>query len=229
MLKAGLQRVAQMHLSPFWWSALLMPEIAGAVLDHIYGDSDQMGWFIRIVIVALVVITLIAQFVATRSLGHALPSEEGSFWKWFGWGIVVYLPAAAVASATAAVAAQVDGPSSISDVIPIWIGTVIVALSLILLAPIFVHATGRAVDGDRHVFKRSLDLCKPRYFVIGSSIATAFAIPNLAGDAVAAIGETLAASSLTIAASILSSLLYLFGFLWSTAIAAICWRAIRND
>ena len=229
MLKAGLQRVAQMRLSPFWWAALLMPGIANAVLVHIYGDIEQMGWFIRIVMVALLVMTLIAQFVATRSLGHALPSEKGSFWKWFGWGILVYLPAGVVAVATATVVTQLDEPSSISDAIPIWAGTVIMALSLIPLAPICVHGVGRAVDGNRHELKRSLNLFKPRYFVIGSSIAAAFAIPNLAVDAVAALGETLAASSVAIAATILSSLLYLFGFLWSTAIAAICWRSIEND
>lgn len=227
MLKAGLKRIVSMNLPPISWMLLFLPDILLAAPYAIWGDMLVQAWPFRIIVLVLNCITLVALFKATRRLGGALATERGSFAAWFGWSLIVYLPAFIIAVSLALVISNSGDPRAAKVAIPPGSAATIMALTLIPMAPFVLHSVGRAIAATAQPLGWSRAICAHRFPRVGLAIAAAYALPHLAGDFLLVIGQR--AQSFAIPAAALSAVLFNFGLLWSAAIAARSWRSVGDS
>lgn len=215
-----------MDLPLVWWILLLVPDVLLALLPAVLGHTIMQTWPFRGMAVVLLCITLVALFKATRGLDGSIPPEHGSFAAWLGWSLVAYLPTVMFAVTVAMIMSSTSDPQSRIAAIPPWTSTALMAFTLIPMAPFVLHSVGCAISASSRSLAWSQTICSRDFPKIGLAIAAGYALPSFAGDLALAVGQQ--AESLLLPSTILSSLLYNLGLLWSTAIAVVSWRSNDN-
>jgi hypothetical protein len=162
LIVATIQRVKTAKISIGLWAAFAISAMSPAIFT-VYPAAvwSDTGWFLELSAVVLMATAMMALILVTSwKLTRACADQQhyaGAFWSWLGWSLVAYLPAL-----IALVALAMADPDGRYPFVEILIWTVIA----VLLAPLLVHASGRAVDANgpaigvvwKHWSKRYLSL-----------------------------------------------------------------------
>lgn len=107
---------------------------------------------------AALVTALVADWHVSRTIALAQSSERGAIIPWMGWGILASLPILGIFATP-----HLFTPSSER-----WADTVVYALAVSLLLPIWIHSTGKAINAHRTSLNLTFSFWKLQWLALAS-------------------------------------------------------------
>ena len=146
LLWEGLKLLGQSAIPLPVWVALFITS-AGILALPVFPTMRVMTQNLATALGGMSVLALwYFQYRSARYLAAASADEKGSMLAWFGWGVTCFLPAIiAIILAPIIFYPSQDYGFAIGH-FPPWGFTALCASSLLLLNPVYVHATGVAID-----------------------------------------------------------------------------------
>jgi hypothetical protein len=197
-----------------YWIAFFTEESWRAGLE----ETDHVVILIGIVTSFLVLIFALS-WLLPRAMAHDRFGRPGAFWPWLGWSLLTLVPQLLSSALIFVVGAERQG-------INWWIEGFVFTLSVVLFMPLFVHATGRAIDRDGPGPKLVLTHWTRRYVPLIAASLIAVLIPDYlaaaADDRAYADGPWAVRAGWVIASSLATTV----SFVTLLAVAVAAWRQV---
>ena len=212
LLSGTFDRLRKPRLSMGFWGLAVLSTIClpllTPIVDALPEDSWDMVPGVVLILAAVIWIFFFVYWKLTRSVAD-FEDRKGAFWPWVGWGLLALVPVIAV---MIGFLVAEDGEDSL------YVEALALTFLPPLSAPLFIHATGRAIDATGPRASEVLAYWKPRYWVLVTAYLLVTAPATLLSELlyIFAVGENMlleiAASLISLPAIILGTVLTVEAF-----------------
>ena len=221
----AIDRLFSARVSPGLWFAAIAVYLASelALLFDGTGDGRSIALLLSLIVVAAIIIL---QWKMTRSMSGAPDSQRGSVGGWIGWSILGFSVYALIPTLIFLGIWGVDafGRPSATPLI-----FAVITVSVSLISPMLVHATGQVIGADGISFGQTLDGCRPFYLQL--VLANALIMAGLWGGAEVLLSfiEPDIINAQSILLTIGSALLHFTAFGFLTALMTVAWSKASSQ